>query len=71
MCLPVARLRTSAFAGEEENDKGSFVAGLVIEPTGDYAGEYRRLGLFRMAASAGIAWFGLDQRRLTRDITLV
>ena len=71
VCLPVARLCSSASAGEEENDKGSFVAGLVIEPTGDYADEYRRLGLFRIAASAGIARFGLDQRRLMRDITLV
>lgn len=71
MCLPVARLRSGASCGGDENEKRSFVAGLVIEPTGDYADEYRRLGLFRIAASAGIAWFGLDQGRRLREITLV
>ena len=71
MCLPVARLRSGASSGGDENDKRNVVAGLVIEPTGDYADEYRRLGLFQMAASAGIAWFGLDQARRLHDITVV
>ena len=71
LCLPVARLHSGASAGGDENDKRNFVAGLVVEPTGDYADEYRRLGLFRIAASAGIAWFGLDQGPRLRDITLV
>ena len=71
MCLPVARLRSGTFAGGVENDEHEFVAGLVIEPTGDYDDEYRRIGFFRVAASAGVAWFGCDQGRLVRDVTLV
>ena len=71
MCLPVARLRSGTSAGGNENDKRGFVAGLVIGPTGEYADEYRRLGFFRIAASAGIAWFGLDHGRLLRDVSLV
>ena len=55
MCLPVARLRSGVSAGGDENDKHAFVAGLVIEPTGHYANEYRRLGLFRIAVSAEIS----------------
>ena len=71
MCLPVARLLSGASAGGDENDQHGFVAGLVIEPTGDYANEYRRRGYFRVAASAGIAWFGLGQGLLLWDVTLV
>lgn len=71
MCLPVARLLSGASAGGDENEQHGFVAGLVIEPSGDYADEYRRLGCFRVAASAGIAWFGLGQGLLLWDITLV
>ena len=71
ICLPVARLIPGASAGRDENDRYRFVAGLVIEPTGDYADEYRRLGCFRVAASAGTAWFGLGRGQLLWDLTLV
>lgn len=71
ICLPVARLLSGASAGGDENERHGFVAGLVIEPTGDYAHEYRRLGCFRVAASAGTAWFGLGQGLLLWDVTLV
>ena len=68
MCLPVAHVLSGASAGGDENEQHGFIAGLVIEPTGDYADEYRRLGCFRIGASAGTAWFG---GRLLWDVTLV
>ena len=71
MCLPVARLLSGASTGGDENEQRGFVAGLVIEPTGDYANEYRRLGYFRVAASAGSAWFGLGPGLPLWDVTLV
>ena len=71
ICLPVARLLSGASAGGDENERHGFVAGLVIEPTGNYAHEYRRLGCFRVAASAGTVWFGLGQGLLLCDVTLV
>ena len=64
MYLLVARIRSGASVGRDENDKREFVAGLVIKPSGHYTDEYRRPGIFRLAASAGIAWFGLDQEQL-------
>ena len=71
MCLAVARLRSGASTGGNENDEHEFVAGLVIEPTGDFADEYRRRGFFRVAPRAGTTWFGMDHGRLLRDVTLV
>ena len=65
MCLVVA----SGFG--DENEIREYVAGLVIEATGDYAGEYRRLGLFRVVASAGRVWFGLGQGLPLWDVTVV
>ena len=71
ICLPVARFHSGASTGGDENDRRDFIAGLVIEPTGDYAGDYRRLGMFQVAESTGIAWFGLDQGQPLWDVTLV
>lgn len=71
MCLPVARLLSGASAGGDENDRSEFIAGLVIEPTGAYTDEYRRLGFFRVAGNAGTAWFGLGQGLLPWDFSLV
>ena len=71
MCLPVARLLSGASAGGDENNPHDFIAGLVIEPTGNYTDEYRRLGCFRVGANAATVWFGLSQGLFMRDITLV
>ena len=53
------------------NEQHDFVAGLVIEPTGNHADEYQRLGCSRVAANAGIVCFGLDQGLFPWDVTLV
>lgn len=71
MCLPVAHLRSGTSAGGDENEQRDFVAGLVIEPTGNYRDEYRRLGYFRVAANAGNDSFGLGQGLFLWDVTLV
>ena len=71
MCLAMARFFSGASAGGDENEQLGFLYGLVIGPTGEYAEEYRRLGCFRVAVSAGSAWFGLDRGLLVRDVTLV
>ena len=71
MCLTVARLFSGASAGGDGNEQHGFTAGLVIEPTGDYANEYRRLGYFQVAASTGTACFGLDQGLFRQYVILV
>ena len=71
VCLPVACIYYGAFTGGNENDSAEYVAGLVIELTGDFAGEHRRLGMFRIAASMGFAWFGLGKGRRLWDVTMV
>lgn len=53
MYLPVARLLSGASAGADENEEDGLVAGLVIEPTGDYADEYRRLGFISGGSQCG------------------
>ena len=71
LCLPIARISSGASLGEDENSVHGIVAGIVVEPSGEFAGEYRRLGFFRVSESAGVVWFGLNDKRELWDITLI
>ena len=71
LCLPIARISSGASLGEDENSLHGIIAGIVVEPTGEFEGEYRRLGFFRVLESAGVTWFGLNDRRDICHITLI
>ena len=56
-CLPILLYRNRM--PEEENIlNASFMAGLVMEPTGEFRDEYRRIGVFRTAEENAKEWCG-------------
>lgn len=56
ICLPLM------YYGETrmgfKNMRNSWLAGLVVQPTGEFLDESRRLGAFRMSEQSGRKWFG-------------
>ena len=71
LCLPIARIPAGVSLGQDENAINGILAGLVIEPTGYFKNEYRRLGFFRILESAGVVWFGLHDKQDLWDISLI
>jgi len=68
-CLPLFSCYYETNVGSENNEeKEHFIAGLVIQPTGEFRDEYSRVGVFRISENSGRAWFaGSD----TSEVTLV
>jgi hypothetical protein len=64
ICLPI--LYYSEARMGSENKSLSFLAGLVVHPTGDFRDEYCRLGVFRMSERSGKEWFeGLEWKSIS------
>jgi hypothetical protein len=68
-CFPILRYQNRM--PEEENvskKNGSFLAGLVLQPTGEFRDEYRRMGVFQIAEESGKEWFegeGVEEKEVT------
>jgi hypothetical protein len=64
ICLPI--LYYSEATMGSENKRLSWLAGLVVHPTGDFRDEYCRLGVFRMSERSGRGWFeGLEWKSIS------
>ena len=56
-CLPILIYR-NRFPEENLSKMNEyFLAGLVIQPTGEFRDEYRRMGVFRIGEESGKEWF--------------
>ncbi|PMD40055.1 HET-domain-containing protein [Hyaloscypha variabilis F] len=66
-CLPLLFYHHEAHVESENYEETRhFVAGLVIQPTGDFRDEYRRIGIFRISEKSATAWFAdFDVREVT------
>jgi hypothetical protein len=58
-CLPLLYYHDVSLKSENKYVKKGLVllAGLVIQPTGEFRDEYRRLGIFRISEENGKAFF--------------
>lgn len=68
-CLLILHYRNRTSEDENPNkENGTFLAGLVIQPTGEFTDEYQRIGVFRIAEESGKYWFqgaGSEEREVT------
>ncbi|KAE9381644.1 HET-domain-containing protein [Stipitochalara longipes BDJ] len=68
-CLPLLFYHHETYVESENNEgKQHFVAGLVIQPTGEFRDEYHRVGVFRISEQSGKAWFADSD---AKEVTLV
>jgi hypothetical protein len=67
-CLPILIYQNKLPEEENLSKNEYFLAGLVIQPTGEFRDEYRRMGVFRIGEESGKEWFagqGVEEREVT------
>jgi len=71
VCLPVLYYQNLISDGENQKRVNeAFMGGLVLEPTGEYRDEYRRMGIFKVSANDSRVWFDSEGAE-ERDITII
>ena len=69
-CLPVLSCRNYEDISKKE-DYIRFLVGLVITSTGEFPGEYRRVGTFQIPNIASREWSMSDKEHALQDITII